>query len=89
VQLFYLSQITNPFRQNLYIICELAQDLIKTRAQAHSWTIQSYPGKVKLPGDILRPQPNAETSNKVSVLRELLETKLLPPFAGRKNCVPP
>lgn len=55
----------HTFSENLYIICELAQDLIKTRAHAHSWTIQSYPGKVKLPGDILRPQPNAETSSKV------------------------
>ncbi|EDR01919.1 uncharacterized protein LACBIDRAFT_254367 [Laccaria bicolor S238N-H82] len=59
------SEASRLSRQNLYIICELAQDLIKTRAHAHSWTIQSYPGKVKLPGDILRPQPNAETSSKV------------------------
>lgn len=51
--------------QNFYAICEIAQELIKARAHQNLWSIQSYPGKVKLPPDILRPLPNAETANKV------------------------
>jgi len=51
--------------QNFYAICEIAQELIKARAHQNLWSIQSYPGKVKLPSDILRPLPNAETANKV------------------------
>ena len=44
---------------------ELAQELIKIRTQLHSWDLQSYPGKVKLPSDILRALPNSETANRV------------------------
>lgn len=51
--------------QNLYAMCEIAQELIKFRAQHNNWTIPTFPGKIKLPHDILRPQPNAEIANKV------------------------
>jgi hypothetical protein len=44
---------------------ELTQELIKARAQARSWSLQSYPGKVKLPSDILRSLPNPEAATKV------------------------
>ena len=47
------------------MICELAQELIKLRSNAHGWNIQSYPGKVKLPPDILRPQVSPEAANAV------------------------
>jgi hypothetical protein len=47
---------------------ELAQELIKTRAHMHGWTIQSYPGKVKMPTDIMKPLSSAEAANKVSPL---------------------
>ncbi|KAF8999085.1 armadillo-type protein [Cyathus striatus] len=51
--------------ENFYVMCELAQDLIKNRAQLHSWSIPSYPGKVKMPSDIFRPHPSAEVAKKV------------------------
>lgn len=51
--------------QNLYATSELAQHLIKIFAKAHGWTLESYPGKVRLPPDILRPLPNAEAANEV------------------------
>lgn len=52
-------------RQNLYACAELAQHLIKAHAKAHSWNLETYPGKVRLPGDILRPLPSAEAANQV------------------------
>ncbi|KAF8970162.1 armadillo-type protein [Flammula alnicola] len=52
--------------QNFYVMCELAQVLIKARAQTHSWLLPSYPGKVRLPADILRPLPSAEATNEVN-----------------------
>ncbi|XP_006463974.1 hypothetical protein AGABI2DRAFT_225984, partial [Agaricus bisporus var. bisporus H97] len=58
--------------ENFYILCELAQDLIKGRASAHSWPLPSYPGKVRMPADILRPLPNAEAANRI------LQTTFLP-----------
>ncbi len=51
--------------QNLYALSELAQHIIKDTAKRHSWTLQSFPMKVKLPMGILRPLPNAEAANKV------------------------
>lgn len=45
----------------------MAQTLIHVRAeQTHGLTIPSYPGKVKLPSDILRPMPNAAKSNEIA-----------------------
>jgi sister-chromatid-cohesion protein PDS5 len=44
---------------------ELAQELIKIRAHVHSWSIQSYPGKVKLPADILKAHAGPDAANKV------------------------
>ena len=47
-------------------MADLAQELIKALAQARSWTLQSYPGKVKLPSDILRALPGPGAVAKVS-----------------------
>src|SRR5271154_7046206 len=66
-QQFSLPVLIFPIFKNLYAMSELAQELIKSRAHAHSWSIQSYPGKIKLPSDILKPFPNAEAANKVMV----------------------
>jgi len=55
----------SPQSDNLYIMSELAQEVIKGRSRVHSWSLQSYPGKVKLPSDILRALPNPETANKI------------------------
>ncbi|EMD34698.1 hypothetical protein CERSUDRAFT_116889 [Gelatoporia subvermispora B] len=63
---------SHAFSENLYAVSELAQHLIKVRAKAHSWSLESYPGKVRLPPDILRPLPNAEAAN------QILKTVYLP-----------
>ncbi|KAI9511424.1 armadillo-type protein [Russula earlei] len=53
------------YSENLYALSELAQHIIKDLAKRHSWTLQSFPTKVKLPTGILRPLPNAEAANKI------------------------
>ncbi|KAH6900864.1 cohesin-associated protein Pds5 [Coprinopsis sp. MPI-PUGE-AT-0042] len=58
--------------EHLYMISELAQELIKIRASNHSWTIQTYPGKVRLPSDILRPLPTGDAA------KEIVKTVYLP-----------
>ncbi|KAJ6486929.1 armadillo-type protein [Mycena sanguinolenta] len=55
----------SPDSENLYIMCELAQELIKLWAHTHSLNMATYPGHVKLPADILRPLPDSETSNRI------------------------
>ncbi|KAG2124196.1 armadillo-type protein [Suillus clintonianus] len=56
---------SHTYSENLYAMSELAQELIKARAQARSWSLQSYPGRVKLPSDILRALPNPEAATKI------------------------
>ncbi|KAF8271886.1 armadillo-type protein [Lactarius quietus] len=63
------------YSENLYALSELAQHIIKDMAKRHSWTLQSFPMKVKLPTGILRPLPNAEAANKI------LKQVFLPPEA--------
>ncbi|KAH9849574.1 armadillo-type protein [Lenzites betulinus] len=60
------------FSENLYACAELAQHLIRAHAKAHSWNLETYPGKVRLPGDILRSLPSAEAAN------QILKTVYLP-----------
>ena len=63
---YRLSNLLTPLVfQNFYIMCEIAQILIKAHAQSHSWLLSSYPGKIRLPSDILRPMPNTEATNQV------------------------
>jgi hypothetical protein len=70
---------------------ELAQELIKARAQTRSWSLQSYPGKVKLPSDILRALPNPEAATKVRVhFCTHVEHKLMSDLVlDPEDCLPP
>ncbi|KAH9932198.1 armadillo-type protein [Fomitopsis serialis] len=56
---------SHQYSENLYAASEMAQHLIKARAKQHSWSLESYPGKVRLPGDILRPLPSAEAASQI------------------------
>ncbi|KAI0689173.1 armadillo-type protein [Cytidiella melzeri] len=78
--LYHLAMKTKTIRdaeshahtENLYAVGELAQHLIKARAKSHSWPLESYPGKIRIPGDIFRPLPSVEAAN------EVLKTIYLP-----------
>lgn len=50
----------DPFTENLYVISELAQYIIKAYAQSQSWPLPTFPGKVKLPVDIFKRHESAE-----------------------------
>jgi sister chromatid cohesion protein PDS5 len=76
-------------QQNLYALSELAQHLIKARAHGQSWTLQSYPGKIKLYSDILRPLPSAEAANEVRGLVILLSIVYAKYYMiDRQTCLP-
>ncbi|THH06894.1 hypothetical protein EW145_g3765 [Phellinidium pouzarii] len=49
---------SHTLSERLYVISELAQELIKNHAKARQWSLTSYPGKFKLPSDIFRPLPS-------------------------------
>jgi sister-chromatid-cohesion protein PDS5 len=74
---------SHTYSENLYAMSELTQELIKARAQARSWSLQSYPGKVKLPSDILRALPNPEAATKIL---KTVYLPALPPCYEGKDC---
>ncbi|KAF1938301.1 sister chromatid cohesion and DNA repair protein [Clathrospora elynae] len=41
--------------KNLYVLSDLAQALIRSWEEQNNWTMQSWPGKMKLPSGIFRP----------------------------------
>ncbi|KAJ7057849.1 hypothetical protein C8F01DRAFT_1151285 [Mycena amicta] len=55
---------SQEYTNNLYVISELAQELIKVSAHNRGYSISTYPRKVKLPRDILQALPNVEVSKK-------------------------
>jgi len=64
---------SHTYSENLYTVADLAQELIKAYAQGRSWTLQSYPGKIKLPSDILRALPGPGAVAKVVKTQYLSE----------------
>ena len=54
----------NP--KNLYKLAELAQIMVKNRADMHHWTVTTYPGKVRFPKDIFHNLENNQTVMEVS-----------------------
>ncbi|KIJ30528.1 hypothetical protein M422DRAFT_36533 [Sphaerobolus stellatus SS14] len=59
-----IRDIDDTYCEKLYCATELAQEVIKARAKHNGWGLQTYPGKVKLPGDIFKAMPNAEAAKK-------------------------
>lgn len=55
------------FAQNLYMLSELAQELIVAYARDKGWTLTTWPGKVKMPTDIFRPLATAGESSEVGI----------------------
>ncbi|KAJ7755342.1 armadillo-type protein [Mycena maculata] len=50
--------------ENFWVVCDLAQELIKIWAHLHSLNITTYPGKLSLPRDIFRPMETADHTKK-------------------------
>ena len=60
----------------MYACSELAQHLIRAHVKSHSWTLETYPGKVRLPQDILRALPSPEAGKKILHTVYLPETAI-------------
>ncbi|KAI4654134.1 hypothetical protein J4E93_001904 [Alternaria ventricosa] len=58
-----------PSRQadeNLYILSDLAQALIRSWEEQNNWTMQSWPGKTKLPSGIFRPLESHDRAQEIA-----------------------
>jgi sister-chromatid-cohesion protein PDS5 len=52
--------------ENLYILSDLAQALIRAWEEQNGWTMQSWPGKMKLPSGIFRPLESHERAQEIA-----------------------
>lgn len=52
--------------QNVYILSELSQHLLKQLAARHSWPISTYPGSAQLPADLYVKFATPDEARKVA-----------------------
>jgi sister-chromatid-cohesion protein PDS5 len=52
--------------ENLYVLSDLAQALIRSWEETNGWTMQSWPGKMKLPSGIFRPLESHERAQDIA-----------------------
>ncbi|KAF9970143.1 hypothetical protein BGZ73_007253 [Actinomortierella ambigua] len=52
--------------ENVYVLSDLAQWRIQERCRAHSWTLTSYPGQVKLPRELFMPLTKTDVSAEIA-----------------------
>ncbi|KAF2846424.1 hypothetical protein T440DRAFT_458415 [Plenodomus tracheiphilus IPT5] len=68
---------TEQADERLYILSDLAQALIRSWEEQNGWTMQSWPGKMKLPSGIFRPLESHEKAQniatKVWISEDLIE----------------
>ncbi|GAA5921167.1 hypothetical protein JCM3775_004123 [Rhodotorula graminis] len=75
--------------ENLYILSELSQHLLKLLGARHSWPITTYAGKVSLYADLFTTFSTQDEANKV-VKNEFIAPKVLKEIGGveRKKAAP-
>ncbi|WWD21518.1 hypothetical protein CI109_106004 [Kwoniella shandongensis] len=56
---------TSENNKPLYSLAELAQIIIRNKAEKHAWSVPVYPGKIKMPSDIFHRAENPEERTKV------------------------
>ena len=59
--------------ERLYIISELAQEVIRRFAEEKGWSLQAWPGKLNLPADIFARMSGHERAQEVARKQYLLE----------------
>jgi sister-chromatid-cohesion protein PDS5 len=52
--------------ENLYILSDLAQALIRKWQEKKGWSLQSWPGKVRLPAGLFKALPDHETAQRIA-----------------------
>ena len=71
--------------ENLYCVSELAQVMIRNRADYHHWSLNTFPGKIRFPRDIfhnLNTQQEATAESRRTYMSE--ETMNWAKSLGRK-----
>lgn len=68
-----INDVTAPFDDNLYHLSDLAQLTIRKFEEAHSWTIQTLPAKIRLPTSLFSEIKSHEEAQSVAEHNHLPE----------------
>jgi hypothetical protein len=60
--------------QNLYVLSDLAQEIIKLRAQAQDWVLVTHPQKEKIPSELFTALPSQNVAQEVAVISRFMLT---------------
>ncbi|KAK9475982.1 armadillo-type protein [Lipomyces japonicus] len=72
--IFYFAQRVKQVRdalaedlsERLYYLSDLSQAIIRHYQEINGWSMQTWPGKVPLPGDLFRALPNSAVAQKIA-----------------------
>ena len=70
--------------QNLYILSDISQHLLKLLAARHAWPISTYPGHAQLPADLFTNFASADDARKVAK-REFVPAETLKEIGALKG----
>lgn len=52
--------------QNLYKLAEIAQGIIRNKAEARHWALTTFPGRIRMPRDCFHNLQNNQIASEVS-----------------------
>lgn len=58
--------IENSDSENLYVLSDLSQAVVRRFEEQKGWSMQAWPGKIKLPGGIFKPLPSHEAAQEIA-----------------------
>jgi len=61
---------------NLYFLSDLAQEVIRRYEEAHGWSMQAWPGKLKMPSGLFAALPNHEVAQQIAMKQYVPEALL-------------
>ncbi|BGP42871.1 Sister chromatid cohesion protein pds5 [Rhodotorula kratochvilovae] len=73
-----------PDSENLYILSDISQHLLKLLAARHAWPISTYPGHAQLPADLFTKFASADDARKVAK-REFVPAETLKEIGALKG----
>lgn len=80
--------------ENIYVLSDLAQAVIRRYEELHGWSMQAWPGKMKMPAGIFAPLPSHDVAQEIAVkqyvpeeLAEQLDDLVKDSLRSKKVCI--
>ncbi|KZF21480.1 hypothetical protein L228DRAFT_261650 [Xylona heveae TC161] len=59
--------------ENLYYLSDLSQAVIKKYEELHGWNLQTWPGKLRMPGSLFKPLDSRDSAQNIATTNYLSE----------------